>query len=118
MTEAEEIAADLREEGQDVKIERRIAGGYDPEQGGEVETVETDTVPGAELEFDLQSSGQLFAAGLVKAGDKRVLLSVPKFPPEPGQFITLARGRRYRIEGVKEVGPSGAPILYDLHVRR
>ncbi|MBX9348727.1 hypothetical protein K5M36_16695 [Chromobacterium vaccinii] len=118
MNEAEEIAADLREDGQDVKIERRVTGGYDPEQGGEAETVETDTVPGTELEFDLQSSGQLFAAGLVKAGDKRVLLSVPKFPPEPGQFITLVRGRRYRIEGVKEIGPDGMPILYDLHVRR
>lgn len=118
MTEAEEIAADLREDGQDVKIERHIADGYDPEQGGETETVETDTVPGIELDFDLQSSGQLFAAGLVKVGDKRVLLAVPRFPPEPGQFVTLVRGRRYRIEGVKEVGPNGVPILYDLHVRR
>jgi len=116
--EADEVRRTLEEDGQPVILAREESGEYDPELGEA--PVTTDTAPAVGLAFDysLQQAGAVFESGLIVAGDRQLLMSVPsEFQPEPGHKVALADGL-WLIKNVKAIAPAGVPVLYDLHLRR
>lgn len=107
----------ITEFGQPVTISKTVPGEYDPETGAEAPgaTVE-QTAQGILLDF----TGQEFQNNsLIKQGDKKLKIAAQDLTWVPGLLDkVVAQGRTWSIvPPLKEVNPSGTPILYELQVR-
>ena len=116
--EAAEVTATLADEGQPVTLRVVTAGEYEPGAGV---TQTTADYPASAVLFDynLQQAGAQFAdGGMILLGDKQAYLSVPAIAPQPGHLLIDVTGQTWHVVNVKSVAPAGAPVLYELHVRK
>lgn len=114
----------LEEFGETSTIARRVAASLPDEDepwhpGAPDET--TYAVSAVWLDWDVER----IAAGLVKAGDQRVLVGpettsgVALPMPDPSvDRIVRADGAEWAIVGVKAVQPAAQAVLYELQVRQ
>lgn len=111
-------AALLLKYGQDVALRRPAAGAaYDAATG----TVTpggpaTDTTRKAAA-FDFKSGEKETAGGLIKAGDKKVLMEATSPAPTVADKVVFG-GKTWEILDVQVVSPAGTDVVHTLHARR
>lgn len=112
---ASRAAALLASYGQGMVLTRITKGAHDPGTGTPTAGVtQTWTGSGVELEFD----NRTIDGTLIKAGDKRILLSAPNVAqPKSGDTLTFG-GETWRVQDAKIIKPGTTSVLYDVQVRK
>ncbi|MDI2590026.1 hypothetical protein POF45_01085 [Pseudomonas sp. 681] len=106
----------ITEFGQPVTIRAVTVGEYDPDTGTAPETIAEQTAQGILLDF----TGQDFQNNsLIKVGDKKLKIAAQGLEWVPNLLNkVIVQGRTWSIvPPLKEINPSGTPILYELQVR-
>jgi hypothetical protein len=116
MSEAANIAKDLKADGQAMTLTRVSGGTYDPVLGSVTTPVtSTWTVYGIECAF---RDGLTMAAGtLVQSGDRLAVISADQQAPVPGDSLTIG-GVVWHVIAVNAVNPTGVAYIYKLHIRK
>lgn len=116
MTEAQQIAADLKADGQAMTLTRVGAGTYDPVTGTTTGGVtQTWTVYGLILEYkdsDINAPNSLIAAG-----DEKILMGHYGVRPMQGDSLTF-NSELYSVISVKRKRPQGVDLFYYCQVRK
>ena len=104
----------LKGKGQAVTITRRSAGVYDPATGAA--TVTTTTQTGYAAIIDHNSNN--IDGTLIKAGDKKLLLSPAGVSaPVLNDTVTVGGVVYTVVEPLKTVAPAGTVVMYELNLR-
>jgi len=134
MTLAEEIAndvdrlfSDLRDDGlsQEYTITKKISGVYDPDTGETPVTESTQIVLGSDFDSFSQSgtpsSSLNIDSGLIKAGDRRILLSSKDTSGVSvdikADYLISDSTNEYTIVLAGKTDPGGIVINHDLIIR-
>lgn len=104
-------AALLQKFGQPVTLSRIVPGGYDPETGTVApDTEQTQAARAAVLPY---RDGDKFAAGMVKIGDRRILIAPGvQWAPDATTKLTEAGGAVWQLENVEALAPAGVTVLF------
>lgn len=127
MSEATDIAADLKAEGQLMTLKRSTPAQYDPVTGGSAvgDYEEEWTVCGITGNYSDKDRGGLSngAGSLIQAGDKKAI--IPAFvdeygdevEPLPGDIVTIM-DVDWTVITVTSLNPAGVNLMHTLQVRR
>lgn len=115
---AEKAAALLVKFGQDVVLRKPAAGAtYNAAAG-------TVTPGGAAVDvtrkaaaFDFKDGEKETQGGLVKAGDKRMLMEATSPAPTVADKVVFG-GKTWEILDAQVLSPAGTDVLHTLHIRR
>lgn len=109
----------LREYGKPLVLRRVTPGAYDPSSGTAAETTLDFPGTGTLFNFALQSAGQAFAgATLIEIGDKQCYLSPAGVPLPTAGDLLVDGADVWQVKNVKAINPAGAPVLYELQLRK
>lgn len=107
-------AALLTDKGQQMTLNKRTSGAYDPGTGGSTVTSEAHTVTGAVFDFP----AALIDGTLIQQGDKKVLMSALGLTVRPAITDSLTIGGVvHTVVNVKDTSPAGTTVLWTLQVR-
>lgn len=121
MTEAANIAADLRKDGQAMVLTRTTSGAYDPPTGvTSAPVVQTWTVYGITKGY---KDGIVNAVGTsIISGDKKAIIAAldslgAAITPIPGDTLTIM-GEVWQVIAIDTLSPQGEALMHFLQVRR
>jgi len=116
MTEAANIAADLRKSGQAMVLTRVSSGAYDPITGvASGGVTQTWTVYGITKSY---RDGIINAPGTtIISGDKKAVISADVIEPTPGDTLTIM-GAVWQVIAVDTLSPQGEALLSTCQVRK
>ena len=104
----------LKDKGQAVTITRQTAGAYNTSTGAA--TVTTSTQTGHAVIIDHDSNN--IDGTLIKAGDKKLLLSPAGISaPVINDTVTVGGVIYTVVEPLKTIAPAGAVVMYELNLR-
>jgi len=116
MSDATDIAADLRSDGQAMTLTRTSVGVYDDETGGiSAPVVQSWTVYGITGRY--KASDYNRENSLIKAGDKKATIDAITATPEPGDTLTIM-GVDWKIIMIDSVSPQGVNLMHVCQVRK
>jgi hypothetical protein len=106
----------LTKHGQDVTLHVSPVGTYDPATGRTTETITDEVLKGALFDF---AKGVTTVNGTqVESGDKELYLEAKSgVVPSVRDKVTVV-GETFSVVSFGEINPAGAPVLYQLHLRR
>ncbi len=106
--------------GQAVTLTRQVTGGYNLANGTDTLTTTTQTGSGVDMDY----SSRAIDGDLVKAGDRKLLLSplnsagaALTAPVADETTVTLADGSVWTVKRVETLAPAGTVILFTLQLR-
>ena len=120
MSEAADIAADLRADGQAMTLTRTTYSGGDAAAGDPgTPIVQTWTVYGITKNYHsvVRASSYNGAGSLIMAGDRMAMVDAATVEPLPGDNLTI-RGVKWTVITVDPVDPQGVALMYTCQVRR
>lgn len=108
-------AALLTDKGQQMTLNKRTSGAYDPGTGTSAVTSVAHTVTGAVFDFP----AALIDGTLIQQGDKKVLMSALGLTVEPDAMTDTLEigGVVHTIVTAKKTSPAGTTVLWTLQVR-
>lgn len=105
-----EVAAGLREAGEQVQYRAAIVGG----NPSDAPVTPPDAV---ELWARVESyTSRELANTSIRGSDKKVMLEAGQVVPKAGDTLTI-RGSRHKIERVGETNLAGVPVMYECQCR-
>ena len=122
--EARDILADFGGGAPGATFTRSVGGGGQP---GTSVAPTVSTWSGVALIFDYarQDGGTgTYGSTLIKDGDRQLYLAAMDslgayiMPPAPTDKCLAPDGATYRVETVKPIAPNGAPVMFDIQLRR
>lgn len=120
MSEATDIAADLRADGQAMTLTRTTYSGGDAADGDPgTPIVQTWPVYGLTKNYNSITRAASYngSGSLIMAGDKQAVIDAASVEPVPGDVLTIM-GVDWPVIMVDEVSPQGEALLYILQLRK
>ena len=120
MSEATDIAADLRADGQAMTLTRTTYSGGDMATGSPgAAIVQTWTVYGVTSNYNSIARAASYngAGSLILAGDKQATIDAATVTPEPGDVLTIM-GVAWKVIMIDTVSPQGLALLHKCQIRR
>ena len=120
MSEASDIAADLKADGQLMTLTRVSAGVFDPVTGATTGGItQTWPVYGITKNYGTQTKtgADNNPNSLIRGGDKQAIIGADVTEPAPGDTLTI-RGDVWIVVAVDCLDPQGVALLYNLQVRK
>lgn len=108
-------ASMLTDKGQQMTLNKRTSGAYDPATGASTVTSVPHTVTGAVFDFP----AALIDGTLIQQGDKKVLVSALGLTVEPDTTNDTLEigGLTHVIVSARKTSPAGTTVLWTLQVR-
>lgn len=108
----------IAEFGTDVTYSHVEGSEYDPETSSTAFTVSSFDTKALVEDYNSQGSGQAFAAGLIKSGDKKFSMAAAAFDkePSPGDRVTF-NGSIFNVVNIKATYSGQLPALYEIQGR-
>lgn len=116
MSEATDIAADLRADGQAMTLTRTTYSGGDA-ASGDPGTPIVQTWPVYGITKTYKASSYNGAGSLILAGDKQAVIDAASVDPAPGDVLTIM-GVDWTVIMVDTVDPQGVALMHKCQVRR
>lgn len=120
MSEATDIAADLRADGQAMTLTRTTYSGGDAAAGDPgTPIVQTWTVYGLTKNYNSITRAASYngTGSLILAGDKQAVIDAASVEPVPGDVLTIM-GVDWTVIMVDTVDPQGVALMHKCQVRK
>jgi hypothetical protein len=107
----------INEYGAELQYELVVKGDYNPATSkADIISTVIQPIKGLVEDYSLQNSGQGFASGLIKEGDKKFSLAGGDITPQVGGTL-LFNGTIYTIANLKSYFLGNTPILHEAQGR-
>jgi len=114
--DAASVAETLRQKGQAMVLNQKIAGGYDPVAGVSLGGFDsTTTVYGISAKFSWADLAK--PNSMVVKGDKKIIVAAGRAVPANGDRITVM-GVDWVIVEAEDVSPQGEVLFFYCHLRK
>ena len=120
MSDASDIAADLKADGQPMTLTRTTTGVFDPVTGETTGGItQTFTVYGITKNYGTQTKigADNNPNSLIRGGDKQAIIGADVTEPAPGDTLTVM-GINWVVMSLDELSPQGVALIYNLQIRK